>query len=160
MKEVILVPHDRVNVIKDKETKKEIEKELNVKLTFDDNLIEIEGEGLELLNAKNIIRAIGRGFSPQNAFRLLKEDEQLEIVELKAFSFKKAEIIKSRIIGTKGKTRNNIERCSGCNVSVYGNTISIIGKYEQIEIAKEAITMIIKGSKHSTVYRFLEEAKM
>lgn len=160
IKEIVLVPHDRINVIKDRETKERIENELNVKLSFKENSVEVEGEGLELFNTKNIVRAIGRGFSPHNAFRLLKEDEQLEIVELKAFSDKKIGTIKSRIIGTKGKTRNSIERCSGCCVSVYGNTISIIGKYEQIQIAEEAVNMIINGARHATVYRFLEEAKL
>ena len=69
-------------------------------------------------------------------------------------------IIKSRLIGTKGKTRISIEECSGCFISIYGKTVSIIGKYEQINIAREAINMIIRGSKHSKVYSFLQQAKL
>jgi len=68
-------------------------------------------------------------------------------------------IIKSRLIGTEGKTRKMIENCSGCSVSVYGKTVSIIGRYNQISMAREAINMILRGSKHSNVYRFLQETK-
>lgn len=159
MKEVVLIPQERINILKEKETKEKIEKGLNVKITIQENIVEIDGEGLELYQAKNIVKAIGRGFSPEKAFRLLNEDEQMEIIELRGFTDKKMKVIKSRLIGTKGKTRKEIEKWSGCSVSIYGKTISIIGKYKQIEIAREAIDMIIRGSKHSKVYGFLKKVK-
>jgi len=158
--EIVLVPKDRIRVVKDKEVKEKIEKSLNVKLSFQDNSVLIEGEGLELFQTKNIVKAIGRGFSPEKAFRLFNEEENLEIIELTEFKDKKMKTIKSRLIGTDGKTRKMIESCSGCSVSVYGKTVSIIGKYDQINIAKEAINMILRGSKHSKVYGFLQEAKL
>ena len=158
--ESILVPQDRIKVIKDRPTKKKIEKTLNVEIKFNDNLVEIEGEGVELFQAKNIVKAIGRGFSPEKAFRLFDEEEALEIIELSGFRDKKIKIIKSRLIGTKGKARIVIEECSGCFISIYGKTVSIIGKYDQINIAREAIKMIIRGSKHSKVYGFLQQSKL
>jgi len=79
---------------------------------------------------------------------------------LKGFSDKKMKIIKSRLIGTGGKTRRMIENFSGCAVSIYGKTVSIIGRYNQMEIAKEAVNMIIRGAKHSKVYESLQRAKM
>jgi len=159
MKEVVLIPQERINVLKDKKTKDKIEKELNVKLTIEENIIEIDGGGLTLFQAKNIVKAIGRGFSPEKAFRLLNEDEEIEIIELKGFTDKKLRVIKSRLIGTKGKARKEIEKCSGCSVSIYGKTVSLIGNYKQIGVAREAINMIIRGSKHSKVYGFLQMAK-
>src|SRR2546429_9606205 len=36
------------------------------------------------LEAKDIVLAIGRGFSPERAFRLFGEENQLEIIDLKA----------------------------------------------------------------------------
>ena len=158
--ESILVPQDRIKVVKDKPVKQKIEKTINVKMQFNDNLVEINGEGIELFQAKNIVKAIGRGFSPQRAFRLFDEEEVLEIIELSGFKDNKMKIIKSRLIGTKGKTRRVIEECSGCFISIYGKTVSIIGKYDQINIAKEAINMIVRGSKHSKVYSFLQQAKL
>ena len=156
--ENLLVPNDRIRVIMDRETKERIEKELNVKIMFNENLVNIDGEGIELMQAKNVVKAIGRGFSPEKAFRLFDEEECLEIVELSGMKDNKIKIIKSRIIGTKGKTRRMIERFSGCSVSVYGKTVSLIGKYEQISIAREAVDMILRGSKHSKVYGFLQQS--
>ena len=160
MKESLLVPFDRINVIKDKKTREFLEKNLNIKLSFLENNIEIEGEGLDMFQAKNIIKAIARGFSPEKAFRLLKEDEQMEIIELRDMSEKKMKITKARLIGTKGKTRRQVEFYSGCSVSIYGKTVSLIGNYEQLNVAREAINMIIRGTEHSKVYKFLEEAKI
>ena len=119
----------------------------------------IEGEGLELFRAKNIVKAMGRGFSPKKAFRLFEEEESLDIVELSTMNDKKMRLIKSRLIGTKGKTRRLIERFSGCSMSVYGKTVSLIGNYEQLSVAKEAVSMIIDGSKHSKVYGFLQQVR-
>jgi ribosomal RNA assembly protein len=154
----VLVPQERVKVIKDEKTRGKLRKSLNVKLDFQDNSVIIEGEGIELYQAKSIVRAIGRGFSPENAFRLLKEDEMLETIELNQFNDSRLNIIKSRLIGTNGKTWKMIEKCSGCSLSVYGKTASIIGTYEQLNIARDAIQMIIRGSKHSKVYNFLFQA--
>ncbi len=160
MKEVILIPEERIRVVKDKRARETIENRLSVKLSFSDNAVEVEGEGLEAYQAKTIIKAITRGFSPARAFRLFDENEQLEMIELKDFTERKAKIIKSRVIGTGGKTRFLIEECSGAAVSVYGRTISIIGTYEQIQIAKEAIHMIIHGAMHATVYKFLQRSRL
>ena len=113
-----------------------------------------------MYQAKTIIKAIGRGFSPEKAFRLLKEDEMLETIELNHFSENKIRIIKSRLIGTNGKAWRMIENFSGCSLSIYGKTVSIIGNYEQLNIAREAVEMIIRGSKHSKVYGFLHQVKL
>jgi len=48
---------------------------------------------------------------------------------------------------------------TGTYVSVYGKTVSIIGEIEHLQIAKEAVEMILKGSRHKTVYSFLERKK-
>ena len=116
-----------------------------------------------LFKARDIVLAIGRGFSPQRAFRLLQdEDAMLTIINLRdIFGKSKSDIrrVKGRIIGKEGKTRRIIEECTDSYVSVYGHTISIIGGVEQSEIAREAINMLIKGNQHATVYRFLQRKR-
>lgn len=154
MKEVLLIPKDRINVLNE-ETIKTIEKEVRVKISIKENIVEIEGEGLNLFQAKNIIKAIGRGFSPLNALKLL-EDKELEIIDIPGKNIKR---IKSRIIGTRGKTRKFIEEMTGCCLSVYGKTVSIIGNYEELGDARKAIEMFIKGASHSSVYRFLGKSE-
>jgi ribosomal RNA assembly protein len=42
-------------------------------------------------------------------------------------------------------------------ISVHGNTIAIIGKWDNLLLAKKAVEMILEGKMHSTVKRFLEE---
>ena len=67
--------------------------------------------------------------------------------------------VKGRIIGKEGKTRKIIEELSEAVISVYGHTVSIIGGVEQAEIAREAVNMLIKGSQHVTVYRYLNRKR-
>jgi ribosomal RNA assembly protein len=157
MIEVVNVPKDRINVIKDREAKDKLERSVKAKLSFEENSVIIESEGLDMLTANNIVKAMARGFSPAKAFRLLNEEEFLDIIEIDGED-NKLKIIKSRLIGTNGKTWKMIERFSGASLSVYGKTVSIIGKFEQMSIAKEAVKMILRGAKHSNVYRFLFDA--
>lgn len=159
MIETVLVPKDRIGVIKSKKAKTELEEMLNVKLSFDDNLVVIKGEGLELFKSKTIVKAIGRGFSPVRAFRLIEDEIQFELMDLGDLTENKLKRMKSRIIGAGGKTREYIESSTNCSISVYGKTISIIGTYEDIMNAKKAIEMIMDGARHSSVYRFLDKMK-
>ena len=86
----------------------------------------------------------------------------LTIIDLREiFGRSKSDIrrVKGRIIGKEGKTRRIIEECTETSISVYGHTVSIIGDVEQSEIAREAISMLVKGSQHATVYRFLQRKR-
>ena len=66
-------------------------------------------------------------------------------------------VLKSRIIGTKGKTKKYIEQYTNTKISIYGKTISIIGKWDKVNIAKKAILMLIEGCSHTTLYKWLEQ---
>ena len=115
---------------------------------------------LSEFTAKNIVHAIGRGFSPERAFMLMKGDTMtLEIIHLADFtrSEKAMNRKRGRIIGRSGKSRNVIEDITDTMISVYGKTISIIGPYENVPMAREAIIRLLEGARHSAVYRFLEK---
>ena len=43
------------------------------------------------------------------------------------------------------------------HISIYGDTVSIIGDYISIEYGKEAVIRLISGSKQRTVYQYLEK---
>ncbi|HPC27445.1 MAG TPA: KH domain-containing protein, partial [Candidatus Methanomethylicus sp.] len=110
--------------------------------------------------ARDIVNAIGRGFSPVRAFRLFTDGQMLEVIDLKqALNESRSQMqrIKGRIIGENGKTRRIIESLTGTVVSVYGHTVSIIGEYEEIIVAKEAVAMLVKGAMHGSVYRYLNK---
>ena len=63
------------------------------------------------------------------------------------------------MIGTRGKTRRLIEELTGVDVSVFGHTVSLIGGPFEMAIAREAAVMLLRGSEHKTVYRFLERKR-
>ena len=107
---------------------------------------------------RDIVRAIGRGFSPPNAFNLLDDDIFLETIDLEG-SKNNIKRLKSRIIGEKGKAKRMIEISTDALVSIYGNQVSMIGELTEIRHAREAILQIIQGSKHSTVFRNLEKLR-
>ncbi|MFP4117580.1 MAG: KH domain-containing protein [Candidatus Woesearchaeota archaeon] len=157
------IPRERIAVLigSEGEMKKRLEENLVVKIDVnsEEGDVFISGnDALKLFNAQEIVKAIGRGFNPEVALKLRKTDFVFELINLKDFFRNKNHItrIKGRIIGTEGKTREIIEEHTGCNLSVYGKTIGIIGRSETAAIARKAIDMIIEGSQHSSVYRFLE----
>ena len=157
----------RIAVIigKNGETKKKIEELTQTSIEIDgkEGFVHIvntpEAENpLAVWKARDIIKAIGRGFSPERALRLLDDEAYLEIIDLTTFFGRNTNAIKrvkGRIIGEAGKTRRLIEDLTGNVLSVYGNTVSIIGPLITLKIAKKAVTMLIKGASHSTVYQFL-----
>jgi len=164
----VKIPKERIGVLIGPKgsVKETIEKRLKVKLDVDSRTGDVEiildekaDDPSLIFRAKEVVLAIGRGFSPENAFRLLEdEDKMLEIIDLReVFGRSQSDIrrVKGRIIGKDGKTRRIIEEMSGAVVSVYGHTASIIGDLDEVEIARDAIRLLIKGSSHRTVYKFL-----
>jgi len=67
--------------------------------------------------------------------------------------------MKGRVIGSEGKMRRLLEEMTDARVSVYGSTISMIGEFESVTAARQAIEMLLKGKQHSSVYKFLRRTK-
>lgn len=168
----IKIPKERVGVLVGPEgrTKKSIEDKLSVELQIDGEAGDVNilmkenaADPSMLFAAKDVVTALGRGFSPEHAFRLIRDEEAvLDLIDLRAvFGKSEADIkrVKGRIIGMNGKTRGIIEELTDANVAVYGHTVGIIGTMDQVQIAREAIEMLIKGSMHGTVYRFLHRKR-
>ncbi len=160
------IPEERVGVLVGTEgsTKKSIEQHTKSVLTISkEGDVSINGEdALLLYTTREIVRAIGRGFNPKIALLLLKMDYTLEIIDLKDVAGKNKNLlerIKGRVIGTEGKSREEMERLTDTYISVYGKTIGIIGEVEQVSLAREAVAMLVSGSMHKTVYQFLERKK-
>ncbi len=160
------IPEERIAILigTDGTTKKQIEDQSGCKLDITkDGDVTVSGEdGIILFTAKEIVRAVARGFNPNTALLLLKPDYALEMVELKDIAGKnKNEMAryKSRIIGKGGRAREEIERLTDTYISVYGKTVGIIGEVSQAALARQAIGMLIDGSMHRTVYKFLEKKK-
>jgi len=160
----IEVPEERIGVLigKDGEVKKMIEKKCNCKLSFGKNTVIVDYEdNLSFMRARDVILAISRGFSANVAMKLL-EDENLvfESIDLSQLVPEKAmKRILGRIIGKDGKIKKQIEDLLNVNISIYDRYVSIIGEFENLSLAREAINMLIEGSQHSTVLKFLERKR-
>lgn len=163
------IPADRIGVLIGPEgrTKVRLEEATGVHLVVDSETGEVtvdEAQALDpvlALKAKDVVQAIGRGFSEERAFRLLDDDVYLEVLDIKDFARSKARVeqIRARVIGTRGKTRGLIEDLTSVDVSVAGHTVSLLGPTFEMAIAREAVLMLLRGSEHSTVYRFLERKR-
>ncbi|MBD3354781.1 RNA-processing protein [Candidatus Woesearchaeota archaeon] len=160
------IPKERIAVligVKGK-VKKDIEKETNTNIDVDskEGDVFISGkDALSLFKAREIVKAIGRGFNPDIALFLLKPDYCFEIIDIEDYVNGKNHLkrVKGRVIGTKGKARKTVETLTDCNISVYGRTISIIGDVENVQRARKAIQRLLQGSKHGNIYKWLEKRK-
>jgi ribosomal RNA assembly protein len=164
----VKIPQDRIGVLIGQKgfVKDDIERKSQCTITIDSTGGEVcvesteGGDPLKMLRATEVIKAIGRGFSPENAFALLDNDFLLfEVISLSHLSPKALTRVKGRIIGRNGKTRRIIEELASVKISVYGKTISVIGDAERIRTAHDAIELLIQGSSHSSVYNFLERRR-
>jgi len=161
------VPKDRVAVLIGVKgaVKRQIEETTKNRLKIDskEGDVVIKGkDAIGLYNAKEVIKAIARGFNPDVAQLLLKGDHVLEMISMRDYAAdsKKAMIrLKGRVIGAEGKSRKTIEFLTESYICVYGKTISIIGLPEKVAYARKAIESLLAGSPHSAVYRWLEKKR-
>jgi len=167
---LIRIPTERVGVLigKSGAVKSEIESACSVRLDVDSETGEVfveaagDVERIQPFKAVEIVTAVGRGFSPRNAMRLLKGENTLHVLDLREFGGKsknQIERIKGRLIGEGGRARKNMENLSGTKISVYGRTVSVIGSTGNLKLAVDAISSISGGSMHGSVYGRMESAR-
>jgi ribosomal RNA assembly protein len=166
-----MIPRDRIGVLVGPKgsVKSTIEQKLFVDLKIDSDSGNVDigvqphsPDPSAALRAKDMVLAIGRGFSPPRAFSLFNEDMTFDIVDLHDYFGKnEAEIkrVDGRIIGREGKSRRNLEQLTGTLISVSGHTVSIIGTFESVSTAKDALEKLIEGRQHNTVYKFLRKKR-
>jgi len=164
------IPEDRIGVLigPGGRTKQEIGRRTatTIRIDAEDGEVRIEGpdtDPIRAIKARDIVIAIGRGFSPERAFRLLKDDAYLEVLDIKFTTGKREKDalrrIRARAIGARGRARSRIEELTGCSMSVYGSTVALIGEEDELERAARAVSLLLKGSEHSTVFHFLARAR-
>ena len=162
------IPKERIAVIigKNGKIKEEIEKKCNVILDINSKTGEaLVSSKIDTLHeilpfvAIELISAIGKGFSPERAYRLTEENNSFLALDLRDYvgkSSRSVERIKGRVIGEKGKSRKTIEQLTGAYISVYGNHVGFIGLFNQIRLGRSAVMMLIKGSSHRSVFDMLQ----
>jgi KH domain-containing protein len=141
--------------------KKRLEEELNIKITNRGREVTIQGKPIDEYTAEKVISAINFGFPISKALLIKKEDFMFEIMSIKNHT-KRTDLkrIRARIIGTKGKTLKTLTELTKCAFEIKDNEIGIIGNPEYIKNGQEAIISLIKGTKQSNVYSFLEKRQV
>ena len=163
----VRIPQERIPVLIGKKgsVKRKIEEISGAKLTIDSETGEVTIDTRNLkdplfaLKVPDVVKAIGRGFSPEAAMDLLyDEDSYLVVIDIKDYSERPNRIreLRGRVIGTGGKTRRLIENLTNSKISVYGHTVSIIGDSYGTPIATNAVEMLLSGRMHASVYSYLE----
>ncbi|MEN6592963.1 MAG: KH domain-containing protein [Methanobacterium sp.] len=167
--EYLKIPRERVGVVigKGGVSKEEIEKltQTEIEVNSETGSVSIKPteeteDPLSVWKARYIIKAIGRGFNPEIALKLTSDEMILDIINLPDYVGKSKKAIlrqKGRIIGKDGRTRDIITEMTGVNISVYGKTVALIGDLQHIQVAREAVDMILNGARHKSVYAFLEK---
>ncbi len=140
--------------------KSALEKKLKVRIAIEGKRITLSGEEFNQFIASKVIEALEANFTLPAALLLAEEDFILEHLNIKEISRRnRRSDVRARVIGKKGRTMEIIGELSDCYVTLNDNVVSIIGPADKIEIALHALKALIRGSKQSSVYTYLEKQK-
>ncbi len=162
--EIVKIPAERIGALLGPggATKKRLEglakAEMEVSAEGEDEII---GESAEEFFLKDVVKAIGRGFAPEDAEKLFRENYALEIMDLKEYCKGENDLkrVRGRIIGEEGKMKNEIEAATESKISVYGWTVGIIAPLDALGYAKKAVNKIIEGAQLTRVFNDLARYK-
>ncbi|MCX6769746.1 MAG: KH domain-containing protein [Candidatus Micrarchaeota archaeon] len=162
--QIVKIPSERMQTLLGKtgETKDYLEKRMNVSISVgEDGGVEISGESIDEYIGKDIIRAIGRGFEPSVALRLLSDSYGLKVIDLRDYSNSESaqHRIMGRVIGEKGRTKEIIKEELGADIACYGHTVAVISSLDTLDFALTALFRLVEGSNHASVYAYLEKCR-
>ena len=164
VKEFVSIPEERMRLLRaDPRIINKIQELTHAKIKLQDDISIDCKDPIIRHRLKEVFHAFGRGFDSDTALNLLDEDYILEVIEIPEYAGKspnRQKILRARVIGREGKSKKKIEKDCDVKISVYGKTVSIIGKWDKINLARESVEKLLSGSKHSSVYRFLKERKL
>lgn len=140
-----------------KKNKKLLEEKLDVKLSIVKNNVTVKGDTVDEFDAVKVFEAINFGFSVRRALLLKNEDYVFRVVHIKDHTKRNLADVKARLIGKKGKTRRVFSETSGCEILITDTEVGVIGEALDVESVETAVINLIRGSKQTNMYKFLEK---
>ena len=163
------IPQDRIAVLigVSGQTRRELEQRSGAKLQIDSKSGDVSAEWgepgsydpIKFMKLPNVIKAIGRGMPPARAISLLNDDVFFSLVDISDWVGKRANQqhrVRARLIGTQGRIRKLIERHTGCELTIHGRTVAIVGSIDGLPLAEKAVSMLLDGAEHGSVIQMLE----
>lgn len=137
---------------------KELEEKLKVSIKIVGKKVIITGEAMDEYEAMIILDAINFGFSEKKALQLKDPDFQFRKISIKDFTRRKnLEDVRGRLIGSEGKTKRTIENITDSELEIRNNSVGIICLADSMDDTVTAIKNLVRGSKQSNVYAYLEK---
>lgn len=141
-----------------RKNKTELEEKLDIKITILGRKVTITGAPIDEYEASLVLDAINLGFSARKALQLKDESKIFRVLNIKNLTKKKnLQSVRARIIGKEGKTKRTIENITNSDIVIKDNEIGIITDAESIEDIITGISNLIRGTKESNTYRYLEK---
>lgn len=159
MIEEVYLPKKVLEKLKEEDLQK-LFKNTEVKIEKSKNSIKIFGEPCNLFRIKRVIYALSRNFELKDAINLLNDDYVIEEISIRDFTRSRNRIkeLKGRVIGEKGRAKKRIEELTNTKITICGKTVIILGKHDDVFLAKRAVEMLLEGRKHTTVFSILEKS--
>jgi ribosomal RNA assembly protein len=171
METIVRVPKDRIAVLIGRSgvTRKALEEGSGAAIVIDSRTGDVtltwpvEGaDPVLMMKLPDLVKAIGRGMAPKKALQLLDDDCYFQLYDMREWVGKQPtqkSRMRGRLIGRDGRIRRMIEENTGCEMSVYGSTVVLIGDEDGLTLANSAVERILRGAEHSTVIKMLERER-
>lgn len=145
------------NIRKIKQAVPLIENKIKVHFSFGSDYVIVTGSVESEFLAEEIVTAIDFGFDSEDAILLKNDGFLLKFIDIKDNTNRNnLKDVRARIIGREGRVKKAIENLTGAVLVIKDNTVAVIVDDLHLDTTTQAIKTLIHGTKHGTVFSYLE----